>query len=195
MRLPYVPCRPSFPAARAPDSPMAALALAALLAGVAAPAARAAELGKLTRITAGDPFAGCVADNVPQQKKAGSVLYPATEIEPWVTVDPGNPDRLLAGWQQDRWDDGGSRGLLAGRSSDGGVSWKTVPSGPVTKCEGGPWARDSDPWVDIGPTGTAYFIHLPFQPDLPNGGFGPNAVSVTRSTDGGRTWSKEIILI
>ncbi len=158
-------------------------------------AAVAASVGPLVQITSGDPLTGCTADNARQQVKAGSVLYPATEIEPWVAADPSHPGRLIAGWQQDRWNDGGARGLLAGVSDDGGASWKTVRSGRVAKCEGGPWTRESDPWVDIGPGGVAYFIHLPFENNLPNGGSGPNAVSVTRSTNGGRTWEAPVTLV
>src|SRR4051794_40143987 len=176
-----------------------ALTLVALAAtGLVAPgigAASAADVGRLVRITSGDPLAGCTADNARQQVKAGSVLYPATEIEPWVAADPSHPGRLIAGWQQDRWNDGGAPGLLAGVSDDGGASWKTVRSGRVAKCEGGPWTRESDPWVDIGPSGIAYFIHLPFENNLPNGGSGSNAVSVTRSTNGSRSWEAPVTLV
>ena len=66
--------------------------------------------------------------------------------------------------------------------------------GPVTKCEGGPFTRASDPWVDFSPNGTAYFMHLAFEPDQPNGGFGDNAMLVTRSTDGGLSWGGPITL-
>ena len=43
-----------------------------------------------------------------------------TEVEPWVDVNPTNPDNIVATWQQDRWSDGGSRGLVAGVSTNGG---------------------------------------------------------------------------
>src|SRR6185295_18520187 len=57
------------------------------------------------------PFAGCTADVT-----AGNTgtNYPNSEIEPWVAVNPTDPDNIVAGWQQDRWDNGGSRGLVAG---------------------------------------------------------------------------------
>jgi len=162
-----------------------------LLAGTALPAA-AAELGPLTKVSGGDPFTGCTADHVGQQS---GTLYPNTEIEPWIASNPANPSNVLAGWQQDRWSDGGSRGLIAGLSRNGGAGWKNVTPGRVTKCEGGPWTRASDPWLDFSTKGVAYFMHLAFEPDLPSGSFGANAMLVTRSTDGGATWGKPIKLI
>ena len=71
------------------------------------------SLGPLVQVTGADPFASCTADNVHQQETAyGSVLYPNTVIEPWVASDPTNPSRLLVGHHQDRWNDGGARGLV-----------------------------------------------------------------------------------
>ena len=91
------------------------MALTATLGFAATPAA-AAAVGPLVRVSDGDPFAKCNPGNagVP----AGT-NYPATEIEPYVIADPLNPDNLLAGWQQDRWSNGGSRGLVAGVSKNG----------------------------------------------------------------------------
>src|SRR5260370_30897299 len=78
------------------------------------PSAQAQSLGSLVQITAGDPFGSCTADRLTSQEAAyGSILYPNTAIEPWVAIDPTDPKRLLVGHQQDRWDDGGSRGLVA----------------------------------------------------------------------------------
>ena len=34
-------------------------------------------------------------------------------VEPWVAVDPKDPLHLIGVWQQDRWSNGGSSGLLA----------------------------------------------------------------------------------
>ena len=120
--------------------------------------------------------------------------YPDAEVEPYVIADPSNPDNLLAGWQQDRWSNGGSRGLVAGVSKNGGKSWQeTVPHG-VTNCAGGPYNRASDPWVAYSASGIAYFMHLFIQVKK-NGDEAPNGMSVTRSTDGGLTWQKPVTLI
>ena len=175
---------------RAVLSPGAALGAIASI-GIAVGPAAAQQLGPLTRITGPSPFAGCTADRVGEQE---GINYPNTEIEPWVAADPRRPNRLLTGWQQDRWSNGGSRGLLAGASSNGGASWTTRVPGKVTKCEDGPFTRASDPWVDFTPNGIAYFMHLAFEPDQPDGGFGDNAMLVTRSTDGGLSWGGPITL-
>ena len=50
--------------------------------------------------------------------------YPNSETEPWIAVSPANPNDVAGFWQQDRWSDGGSHGLLAAVSHDGGASLK-----------------------------------------------------------------------
>src|SRR4051812_4773981 len=97
----------------------AAVTLAVVL-GSATASAAAVQRGPLTKVSDGDPFAGCTADNIAAQKKTGAILYPASELEPWVAADPSDPGRLIAGWQQDRWSNGGSRGLVAGVTKNGG---------------------------------------------------------------------------
>jgi hypothetical protein len=150
------------------------------------------ELSPIVTISGMSPFAHCSADRIGQQ--AGT-NYPDTAIEPWIASNPADRDNLLTGWQQDRWSNGGARGLVAGYSFNRGAGWQTVLPGRVTKCEGGPYARASDPWADFSPSGAAFFMHLAFQPDRPNGSFGPNAMVVTRSLDGGITWPRRTTLI
>src|SRR3954468_10141979 len=169
----------------------AATALAVALGPGAAPAA-AVQLGPLTQVSDGDPFARCSAD---QPGKQDGTLFPATEIEPWIASDPTDPKNIVAGWQQDRWSNGGSRGLVAGVSRNGGAGFRNVIPGRVSKCEGGPWTRASDPWLDFSAKGVAYFMHLANEPDLPNGQFGASAMVVTRSADGGRSWGRPVTLI
>src|SRR4051794_24556545 len=142
-----------------------AMALAAALGLAAATPASAVQLGPLTKVSDGDPFAACTADKVAKQP---GTLYPNTEIEPWIASNPTNPKNILAGWQQDRWSNGGSCGLLAGLSRNGAAGFKTVVPGRVSKCEGGPWTRDTDPWLDFSSKGVAYFMHLAIEPDLPS---------------------------
>ncbi len=161
------------------------------LAGLAAPAA-AVELGRTTTVSpAESPFKSCTADGVAKQDGTN---YPNSEIEPFIEASPSNQNRLVAGWQQDRWSNGGARGLAAGYSLDGGKTWKvSVPPG-ISKCSGGPYQRASDPWVSVSPNGVSYFMSLAFNADLPDGRFGASAMLVNRSTDGGKTWSKPITL-
>jgi hypothetical protein len=64
----------------------------------------------------------------------------------------------------------------------------------TSACTGGRFKRASDPWVSFSLDGTAYYMTLAFDPDLPNGAFGPNAMLVNRSIDGGISWSNPIVL-
>ena len=139
----------------------------------------------LTLVSGPSPFAGCTAGNAP-----GSVLYPNAEEEPWVDVNPTNPNNLIAVWQQDRWSDGGAHGLVTAVSHNGGGSWtRTFPHFSTcaggTAQNGGAYDRASDPWVSFGVDGTAYQVSLSF-----NTTDSVNAVLASRSTDGGDTWSE-----
>jgi hypothetical protein len=173
--------------------------LASLLAAIGfSSAVQAQTLGSLVRVTDGDPFSACTADNVhAQQTVFGSILFPDTAIEPWVAVDPSDPSRLLVGHQQDRWSDGGSRGLVGVVSKDAGRTWTdTIPPG-VTKCTGGNYVRASDPWTAFANDGTAFFFSLVLDPAKPSTPFGARhgAALMSRSTDHGATWSSPVALI
>jgi hypothetical protein len=162
------------------------------------PDAQAQVLGPLVEVAAGDPFSGCTADQVNAQEAAfGSILYPATSIEPWVAVDPTNPSRLLAGHQQDRWSNGGSRGLVGVVSNDAGSTWTNSIPSEVTDCTGGKFRRASDPWVDFAQDGTAFFFSLAVDPMQPTTPFGArnSAMLVSRSVDHGATWQSPVTLI
>jgi hypothetical protein len=123
------------------------------------------------------------------------VLYPGAEEEPWVDVNPTNPQNLVAVWQQDRWSDGGAHGLVTAVTKDGGATWThTFPH--FSKCaggtpqNGGDYDRSSDPWVSFGPDGTAYQVSLSF-----NATNNANAVLASYSTTGGDTWSEPWTII
>src|SRR3954449_10870712 len=73
----------------------AAVTLAVVL-GSATASAAAVQRGPLTKVSDGDPFAGCTADNIAAQKKTGAILYPASELEPWLAGGPSGPGRLVA---------------------------------------------------------------------------------------------------
>ena len=135
----------------------------------------------------GDPFAGCrVGGN-------GSGLnYRSAEVEPWIADNPANTANLIGSWQQDRWSDGGAKGQVASWSFDAGRSWGQTPQ-PFTLCAQPYYSskvlqyeRTSDPWVSIGPDGTAYAVSLPF-----DGDFIRNGLGAAVSRDGGRTWQRQ----
>ena len=144
---------------------------------------QATTLGPLVQVTGTDPFTSCTKDNVHQQETTfGSVVYPSTAIEPWVAVDPMDPSRLLVGHQQDRWSDGGARGLTDALSNDGGSTWTNpIPPNPpgVTECTGGKAARASDPWVAFANDGTALFMSLFLDPAKPTTPFGARKGGMT----------------
>jgi hypothetical protein len=162
------------------------------------PGAQAQTVGSLVKVAGGDPFSACTADQVHAQQTAfGSVLFPATSIEPWIAVDPSDASRLLAGHQQDRWNDGGSRGLVGVVSNDAGITWTDTIAPGVTNCTGGKFRRASDPWVDFSQDGTAFFFALVVDPAKPTTPFGSrnSGMLVSRSVDHGVTWQPPVTLI
>src|ERR1044071_2169720 len=51
----------------------------------------------------------------------GGTVYIGAEVEPHLAVDPRDPNHLVGAWQQDRWSNGSSRGVLTAASFDGGA--------------------------------------------------------------------------
>ena len=178
---------------------------AALIASAAGPASAATTA--VSPPSSPYATAGCSAvDQTP-----GSLNYVNSEVEPQATVDPTNAQHLVGAWQQDRWSDGGSHGLVAAYSRDGGTSWTLSPQ-PFSACYhesgfAGPYLdyqRASDPWVSIGPGApgnpsgsTVYSVSVSFDFSAykadPDGSH--NAVGAAASYDGGATWSHVQTLI
>ena len=139
----------------------------------------------LTLVSSTDPYANCSIAGQP------GINFPDAEVEPWVSVNPTNSLNIVGVWQQDRWSNGGARGLVAGFSIDGGKSWSESTL-PFSQCAPGglPYQRASDPWVSFGPDGTAYASAITFDGTDHN-----NAVAAATSTDGGKTWSNLFKLV
>jgi hypothetical protein len=130
-------------------------------------------------------------------RSSGTVFVNA-EVEPFIARAPTQEGVLIAAWQQDRASDGGSRAIVSARSDDGGQTW-TRTLQPMSRCGGaaagapGDRERATDPWVDIGPDGTAYLMSLAFS----GANFTASSVNemlVSRSTNGGQTWSAPVSL-
>ena len=147
----------------------------------------------VTRVVASGPT--LVAPGCTGGRTSGTVFVGA-EVEPFVAVSPVQPERLVGTWQQDRASDGGARALATAVSVDGGRSWQRALH-PMSRCGGaaagtpGDHERASDPWVDIGPTGTVFMMGLAFS----GANFTPgssNAMLVQRSLDGGQRWSEPV---
>jgi hypothetical protein len=135
------------------------------------------------------PFAGCTLDNAAAQIAAGSTLYPNAEPEPRADVNPTDATNIVAEYQQDRWDDGGARGLVDSWSKDGGATWHRVVVPGTSKCSGGNYDRASDPWVSFAPNGDLYAISLSFDVFDTH-----NAIIVNKSASpsGGATWGPPV---
>ena len=145
------------------------------------------------RVSAASPVApGCTGGST------GGNFHLNAEVEPFVAIDPGNAQHLVATWQQDRWSNGGARAIVSAASFDGGASWTRVLQ-PLSRCGGGTAAgggdyeRASDPWVDIGPDGSVHLMALAFSGSA--GSASMSAMLASRSTDGGLTWSTPATLI
>lgn len=123
---------------------------------------------------------------------SGGVNFLNSEVEPWLDANPRDRDNLVAYWQQDRWSNGGSRGNVAGVTFDGGATWEIVVVPGMTECSGGPFERGSDPWVSFSPDGTLHQMSLVV--NLPTFA-GRNGMAVSRSLDGGLTWTDPILVI
>lgn len=171
----------------------AAALLGATATGTAA-IADAPILGPLTQISGASPFGNCAADDLAGQEAEGSINFPDSEVEPYVHANPADTGNVVAVWQQDRWSDGGSRGLLSAVSDNGGMTWQTVTPPEFTLCTAGDFERATDPWISFGPSGNAYFMSLSIDVDPAIFG-GHNAMLVSKSTDGGHTWGQPVTLI
>jgi hypothetical protein len=142
--------------------------------------------------------ASCAA-LVAQQQALGSTNYPDAEVEPYVAVDPTNPRHLVASFQQDRWNDGGSNGLTNVVSTNGGASWSLAAGQPqFSICAGAPsgspgfFHRATDPWVSFSADGqVVYSISDSFNANGPAFG-GASSIIISRSTDGGNHWQTPV---
>src|SRR4029453_6965679 len=125
------------------------LALAAAALGGAAMSSHAgavpaANEGPAVLVSGGSPIAGCLGD----QPTSGT-NFVNSEIEPWMAVNPTDGpdgdgilgDNLIGAWQQDRWSNGGSRGIVTASSRDGGLTWTTNARTKPSICTGGAGAN------------------------------------------------------
>ena len=120
-----------------------------------------------------------------------AAAYDNAEVEPQVAVDPTDPARIVGVSQQDRWPDGGARGLSSWRSTNGGTSWSKLADVPWARCQGGPtrFGRVTDPWVSYDKAGNLYFIGQP----IDSAALGISAISAT--TFNGSSWRTPQLLI
>jgi hypothetical protein len=169
------------------DRKRTVLLLAAL--SVALVIANSAAAAPVTLVSGPSPFAGCTVGGP-------GTNYVNAEAEPFVAVNPTDPNNIVGVFQQDRWSDGGAHGLVAATSHDGGQTWNsswahfsTCSGGTVAN--GGNYDRASDPWVSFAPNGDVYQISLSVNLPVPS----ISAILVSKSSDGGDTWSEPVTLV
>jgi len=147
----------------------------------------------------GSPLAGCAEDR--RTAQAG-IAYEGAEVEGHLGAGPSRDDHLVAAWQQDRWNNGAARGIVAAVSDDGGRTWSQTGDTKTSLCtggtaaNGGAYVRVTDPWVAVGPDETAYLATLSVDPDSASPfGVNPDAILVARSEDGGVSWADPVTLV
>ena len=158
------------------------ITLGAACAATLAVVATAAAAGPILA-SGPSPFTGCTLDNAAAQQQAGSILFMNAEPEMRSTINPTNASNIVGAYQQDRWNDGGARGLVSSWTKDGGQTWHPVVIPGITKCSGGIYDRASDPWVSFAPNGDLYSLSLSFDAFDTH-----NAIIVNKSTNGGESW-------
>lgn len=173
--------------------PVQATASAGALAAGAPPVA-AAVADPLYLVSAASPFGvGCEGE-----VQAGT-NYVNAEVEPYLAIHPTDPQRMVGVWQQDRWSNGSSRGVMSATTMDGGQTWtrRAIPfsrCGGGTPANGGNYSRVSNPWVAYGGNGVVHAVGLASSGAIFQTG-SRNAIVASRSLDDGRTWSNPIALI
>jgi hypothetical protein len=171
--------------ARIASPALAGLVLALAAAGTAA--ASPYVLGPDLTVSGPSTLTACPFGASPDFDAA----YDHAEVESQVAVDPTNPNEFTAVAQQDRWPDGGARGLTSWMSANGGGAWAKLPDVPWSACQGGPqrFGRVTDPWASYDKAGNLYFIGQP----IDSAALGISAMSVT--TWNGANWRPPQILI
>ena len=147
--------------------------------------------GSLIPVSGPSPFAGCTADLI---GGPGGPPVLNVEWEPYLAVNPTNPNNLVALWAQDYLTDAnghyvaGARGVVVGASFNGGATWSEIVLPGNSPCTGGSadfGRTGGDVWLAFAPNGDLYAstLALSGHPDVP-----PMRVLVNKSTDGGLTW-------
>lgn len=115
------------------------------------------------------------------------------EGEPYIAVNPLDPSDRIAAWM-----DATRATVDTAYTTNGGRTWKTsIPRG-IDRCTGNheaAWEASGDPWISFSSDGRAYLSTLtwahfatpPFEEYV-------SVVHVQTSTDGGRRWSRPVLL-
>src|SRR3954451_20426702 len=139
----------------------------------------------------------------------GKVTYPIsatkpqpdTQTEPSIAVNPGNPLNAVAVFQEDRVDAGGDAGNGYATTLDGGKTWVHGYLPGLTTLTKGSFDRASDAVVTFAADPAHKGRYLVYANSLvvndgsgASGDTSQSAMAINVSKDGGRTWSKAVVL-
>ncbi len=119
-----------------------------------------------------------------------STIFYNSTAEPYLTVNPKFPNKIISVWQQSRISNGGSLEIGIAYSDDFGKTW-TNSVVPFNIEIGGICQRVSDPWIIYNNQGTkaflnALYINTTYNTEYPEQQSG---LVVVESEDDGKTWS------
>jgi hypothetical protein len=131
----------------------------------------------------------------------GNHPQPDTQTEPSLAVNPANPLNVVTSFQEDRVAAGGDAGNGFATTLDGGKHWVHGYLPGLTRYTGGTFDRASDAVVTFGADPRQKGHYLVYANSLvfndgsgPSGDANQSGMAVNVSKDGGRTWSKAVIL-
>lgn len=119
-----------------------------------------------------------------------TTIFIGSAVEPTIAVNPKNPKKMVAAWQQDRISNGAALLTSVAFSRDGGKNW--CPSKiQLQSCQCGINQRSGDDWLSYSADGSRVYLCA----NELNATQDPNThkqsgVVVAISKDDGKTWSK-----
>lgn len=123
-----------------------------------------------------------------------TTIFARAAVEPTFAVNPKNPKRLVAAWQQDRISNGGGLEIGIAFSRNGGKTWRRTTV-PFQLCIGGIIQRASDPWLSYSADGKRVYLNaLVTNATVQPGTDVQNGIVVAISKDDGETWGAPHIL-
>jgi len=123
-----------------------------------------------------------------------TLIHHGSAIQPTIAVNPRNRCNIVASWEQDRINNGGSLELGIAYTFDAGKTWQRTEI-PLQICSGGSFQRVSAVWLSFAADGsrvylTAYVFNRPGELSMHT----QQTMVTCYSTDGGRTWSTPVYL-
>jgi hypothetical protein len=143
----------------------------------------------LTLAVAPGAFAAVVLSSLGSDPYTNGSSQHRTEVEP-DTFAFGST--VVGAFQVGRFYDGGASNIGWARSANGGSTWSHGFLQGITRYAGGPYARASDPSVAYDARHGVWMISSLALTETPS--VSGIAVVVSRSTDGGLTWSNPVVV-